>query len=195
MRKIAITTLVMVILKFGATAQEISYDDFRSVIPLLEAEDFKGAFNSTNKLLEAAKTDSSDLHALVTYINLYFAAGMVSLRQMTYEAFEKHAQPFIGRRILMSGHPCVDSAGLAFNSIKFITMDGVPVASTITSNQNKTNILAFEYFKLEEQPDVSQLIGKNLRCGGILEKVEVNPNHSLVWICRLYIGQAFFREI
>ena len=51
---------------------------------------------------------------------------------------------------------------------------------TITSNSQKTNILCFEYFDYADVIDPSELIGKNVRCGGTLSSIEINPNKSTV---------------
>lgn len=71
--------------------QVITYDEFKSVIPFLQKEDFKGAFDKTIKLLSNTQNDSSDLRGIVTYMNIFSAAGMVTLDQMTHTEFLKNA--------------------------------------------------------------------------------------------------------
>jgi hypothetical protein len=175
-------------------AQVVTYDDFKEVIPFLQKEDYKGAFEKTKYLLASTKGDSSDLRGIVTYMNIYSAAGMVTKDQMTHAEFQKNASQFIGQRVVMSAHPVIDSAAKGFNSLQFIFNDGELQGMTITANDAKTNILCFEYFRYKEPVDIQKLTGKMVRCGGTLESVEVNPNNSKIWISRLHIGNAFARE-
>jgi hypothetical protein len=175
------------------TAQVISYDDFKSVIPLLQKEDFKGAFEKTSQLLATTKKDPSDLHCIVTYMNIFSAAGMVSVSQMTNEDFLKNANKYLGEKLVMSAHPCLDSAAQSFDALKFITRDSVLQGMTIAANNKRTSILCFEYFKYAGEINPADFVGKTVRCGGTLESVEVNKNNSKVWIARLHITNAFAR--
>lgn len=175
--------------------QEVSYEDFKMVIPLLQREDFKGAFERTSELLNATENDSSDLHGIVNYMNIFSAAGMVALDQMSHADFLKHAKKYIGKRLVMAAHPCIDSAAQGFNSLKLITANGQLEGMTISANNKKTNIFCFEYFKYAHPINPVELIGKNVRCGGTLESVEVNPNNSKIWISRLHLSNAFAREM
>lgn len=183
------------LLSLSAKTQTITYDDFREVIPFLQKEDFKEAFEKTRQLLTSTQNDSSDLRGIVTYMNIYSAAGMVTKDQMTHAELQKIASQFMGQRVVMSGHPYVDSSSNAFNSVKFITKDGVLQGATSTANKAGTNILCFEYFKFADKINPSDFVGKTVRCGGVLESIEVNPNNSKLWICRLHVMNAFAREM
>ena len=186
-----ITSLTIATTTFGQT---ITYDDFKEVIPFLGKEDFKGAYKKTTQLLKSTFNDSSDLRGIVTYMNIFSAAGMVALNQMTYKEFEKVTKKFIGQYVVMSGHPCIDSSANGFNSIQFITNDsGKLEGMTITANNEKTSILCFEYFDYADPINPSEMIGKNIRCGGTLSSIETNPNKSTLWIARLRINNAFAR--
>jgi len=176
-------------------AQVISHDDFKSVVPYLQSEDFKGAFEKTNQLLNATQNDSSDIRGIITYMNIFSAAGMVTADQMTHDEFSKNASQYIGQRIVMPAHPCIDSTALGYNSLKFVMQNGILKGMTITANKSKTTILSFEYFVYKEPIHPSRYIGKNVRCGGILESVEVNPNKSNIWISRIHIRDAFARIV
>jgi hypothetical protein len=174
-------------------AQVLTHDDFKSVVPYLQREDFKSAFQKTNQLLEETQNDSSDIRGIVTYINIFSAAGMVATDQMTYDDFAKNANRHIGQRLVMPAHPCIDSAALGYNTLKFIIHNGMLKGMTTTANQSKTTILCFEYFVYKEPVNPTRYIGRNVRCGGILESIEVNPNKSKIWISRIYIRDAFAR--
>ena len=184
--------LILATTSFG---QVITYDDFKSVIPYLQKENFRGSFEKTSQLLNSTQNDSSDLRGIITYMNIYSAAGMVTLDQMSHADFLKNANQFIGQRLVMSAHPCIDSSSNGFNSLQFVSADGELKGMTITANNKKTNILCFEYFKYAEPINPVELIGKNIRCGGTLDSVEVNPNNSKIWISKLHINNAFAREM
>jgi hypothetical protein len=191
--KFFITLLCSFIIGTTIYGQVVTYDDFRSVIPYLQKEDFKSAFKKTNQLLNSTQNDSSDLRGIVTYMNIFSAAGMVSNRQMSYDDFSKNANKYIGQYVVMSGHPCIDSAKNGFNSLQFVTKDGVLQGMTISANGKGTSILCFEYFTFANPVNPDDYIGKSVRCGGILTSVEVNSNKSTIWISRLHISNAFAR--
>jgi hypothetical protein len=193
--KFLLTLFLPLIIATSSYSQFITYDDFKTVIPYLQKEDFKSAFEKTSELLSSTKNDSSDLRGIVTYMNIFSAAGMVTLDQLTHADFLKNANKYVGQRLVMSAHPCVDSSSQGYNSLQFVTKDGQLQGMTITANNKKTNILCFEYFKYADTVNPNELIGKNIRCGGILTSVEVNPNNSKIWISRLHIENAFARSM
>ena len=128
------------------------------------------------------------------YMNIYSATGMVTLDQMSYEEFEKVTKNFVGQNIVMSAHPCIESDKQGYNALQFSTDESGNIKGmTITSNSNKTSILCFEYFEFVEKVNPSDFIGKNVRCGGTLSAIEVNPNKSKIWVARLKITNAFAR--
>jgi hypothetical protein len=185
----------MSLVSLVAKTQTITYEDFRGVIPFLQKEDFKGAFEKTNQLLSTTQNDASDLRGMITYMNIFSAAGMVTKDQMTHEEFKKNAEHFVGQRLVMSGHPVIDSTAKGFNSLQFVYKDNEIEGMTITANNAKTNILCFEYFRFADKINPSDFTGKMVRCGGTLQSFEVNPNDSKLWISRLYIANAFAREM
>lgn len=176
-------------------AQVISYEDFKAVIPYIEKEDFKTAFTKTNELLNSTQNDSSNLRGIITYMNIYSAAGLVSIGEMTHDKFLKAANKYIGQWIVMSAHPCIDSTKQGFNSLIFTIKDGETIGAVTSSDKTKTHILCFEYFKYAEPINIPDLVGKNVRCGGVLESVEINPNKSTIWISRLHISNAFAKTM
>ena len=194
MTKLILTIIATLTITTTTFGQTITYDEFKEVIPFLQKENFKGAYEKTSKLLESTTNDKSDLRGIVTYMNIFSATGMVALDQMTYKEFEKVTKKFIGQYVVMSAHPCIDSSAKGYNSIQFITNDkGELEGMTISSNNQKTNILCFEYFDYAGPINPDEMIGKNVRCGGILSSIEANPNKSKIWVARLRINNAFAR--
>ncbi|HEY9046761.1 MAG TPA: hypothetical protein VIN08_12740 [Ohtaekwangia sp.] len=177
----------------SAQLQVITHDDFETVIPYLQREDFKGAFEKTRELITTTRDDSSDVRGIVIYMNIFSAAGMVTQDLMTHDDFLTNAYTHIGQRIVMPAHPCVDSSSLVYNTLKFITYEGKTQGLTVTANKARTNILLYEYFDYSRAINQDVYIGKNVRSGGRLRSIEVNPNKSKVWIARLHITNAWVR--
>ena len=159
MTKLILTLITSLIISIASFGQTITYEDFKEVIPFLQKEDFKGAYEKTSAILNSTSNDNSDL-----------------------------------RGIVMSAHPCIDSTSNGYNSLKFKTNDnGKLEGITITSNNNNTSILCFEYFDYADKINPDDMVGKNVRCGGTLTSIETNPNQSKIWVARLRISNAFAR--
>ena len=194
--KILFSFLLLFLLKTTSSyGQGITYDDFKKVIPYLQTDDFKAAFEKTEVLLDMSQNDSSDLRGIVMYMNILSAAGMVSLDKMSYEDFSKNTSKYVGQWIVMPAHPCIDSSSNGYNSLQFISQDGKLEGMTISANISRTNILCFEYFNYSAPINPPNFIGKSVRCGGVLKEIEVNPNKSKIWISRLHVSDAFIRVI
>jgi len=178
---------------FSLFAQTISYDDFKEVIPFLQKEDYESAYKKTATLLNNSKNDTSDLHGIVLYMNIYCMAGMVVNDEMKPDEFSKKAKQFIGQKIVMAAHPCVDSSANAFNSLQFRIDKGQYQGETTTANKAGTSILCFEYFNFANDINPSDYIGQNVRCAGIIQSIEVNPSRAKLWISRIHVGKAFAR--
>lgn len=55
--------------------------------------------------------------------------------------------------------------------------------------------MCFEKFIFKDKINLDNFSEKSfVRCGGILEKIEMNPNKSLIWVLRLTVTDAFARN-
>lgn len=196
MTKLMLSFLASLIFATSSFGQTITYENFKEIIPFLQQEDFKSAYEKTSKLLSTTTNDNSDIRGMVTYMNIFSAAAMVTLDQMTFDEFEKVVTNYKGQYIVMPAHPCVEREGEAFNSLQLSkNEDGKLQGMTISANTNKTSIFCFEYFDYAGNIDPNELIGKTIRCGGVLKSIEVNPNKSKIWVVRLRVSNAFARPI
>jgi len=193
--KLLLTLLIPFILCTTIFGQSISYDDFKALLPGLEKEDFKNTFQKTSQLLAATTNDSSQFRAIIIYMNIFSAAGMVTLGQMTHAGFSKNANQYIGQQVIMAAYPCIDSGKFAFNSLHLVTKNGELQGSAASSNKSNTAIFCFEEFKYGAAINPAAFIGQTVRCGGTLSTIEMNPNNSKVWIARLFVTNAFARVI
>lgn len=189
--------LTLIILFLGINqsyGQTLSYDDFKSLIPQLKTENWKSAYKESSKLLKSAEKDTSEFHAIILYVNILSAAGMVIENQMTYKELEKNVMKFQGQKIIMPAHPVTNKDG-ALRQLKFEITDSTNIAFTTATNSTNTNILCFEKFIFKDRINLDDFSEKSfVRCGGTLKKIETNPNKSLTWILRLTVTDAFARK-
>ena len=119
---------------------------------------------------------------------------MVSENQMTYKELEKNVMKFQGQKIMMSAHPVTTKDG-ALRQIKFDVSDSTNAAFTSATNSNGANILCFEKFTFKDKINLDDFPEKSfVRCGGTLQKIETNPNKSLIWVLRLTVIDAIARK-
>lgn len=191
----SLLSLLAILFYSTSFSQVISYEDFKGIIPELQAENWKSAFKASEKLLNDRQNDSSDLRAIITYINIFSAAGMVTQDQMSHEAFLKQANKFIGQRVMMAAHPISSDERNTLNKTFLSKGESGSKGFTTACNSKATYIFCFENFQFEEDINPSDFQGANVRCGGILKAIEINPNKSKIWISRLHIENATIRRI
>jgi hypothetical protein len=193
MKKTVVIFILSLVL-FQSYGQTLSHDDFVSLIPYLKKEDWKSAFKESTKLLNAAEKDTSEFHAIILYINIFSAAGMVTEKKMTYKDLKKNVLKYEGQKIIMPAHPVTNRDG-ALRQIKFDVTDSTNTAFTSATNEDGVNILCFEKFIFKDKIILEDFPVKSfVRCGGTLQKIEFNPNESLIWILRLTVTDAFARK-
>lgn len=170
-------------------SQAISHKNFfESLIPHLQSENWSSAFKESEILLTNTEKDTSDIKAMTIYINILSAAGMVTEGKMTYYELEKKIIKFEGQKIIMLTHPIKKNNDSSLNFTKLISQEE---AFTIVSNKKGTNILSFEKIYFKDKLNISKFQDTAVLCGGILEKIEMNPNKSDIWILVLTIKDAF----
>jgi len=192
MRKL-LTTIILCFGIHQSYCQTLTDEDFKSLVPYLQKEDWKSAFIQSTKLLNSAERDTSDYHAKILYINIFAAAGMVSVGDMTYSTLSKNVLKFKGRKVIMPFHPVSDVIPLSATSLT--VNDSVNQAFTSAANSLGTNIFCFETFEIKDKINVADFPeGSFIQCGGILSKIETNPNKSKIWVLRLTVSNAFIRK-
>lgn len=176
-------------------AQTVTHDDFNSLIPYLQTENWKSAFKESSKILKTTSNkEASDLRAIVLYINIFSAAGMVSEGQMSYKKLEKNVMKFRGQKIIMAAHRITTGRAGILNKTYLTVNDTTNTAFTAAANIKGVNILCFEKFLVKDKINVDKLQNRVIRCGGTLENIELNPNKSTIWILRLTVTNAFVRK-
>jgi hypothetical protein len=191
--RILLTAIILFLGVFQSNAQTLTNDDFYSLIPALEKEDWKTAFDQSSKLLRSGKGDSSDSHAKILYVNIFSAAGLVTLGKMSYGTLTKTVMKYHGSKVIMPFHPLSNDIPLGATSLT--VNDSVNEAFTSASNANGTSILCFETFSVKDKIDTLNFTeGILVQCGGTLANIETNSNRSAIWVLRLTVNNAFIRK-
>jgi len=189
MKKLIFLFLITTLNSFSQT---ISYQDyFENLIPHFQSENWSSAFKESEILLNNAEKDTSEIKAMTIYLNILSAAGMVTEGKMTYDELEKKIMKFEGQKIIMFPHPLKKENDSSLNLTKLISQKE---AFTIVANKKGTNILSFEKIYFKDELNISKSQDMVVHCGGILEKIEMNPNKSDIWILVLTINEAFTRK-
>ena len=191
--KTFLTTVILCFCLYQSYSQTLTDKDFNSLIPFLQKEDWKSAFDQSTKLLKSTESDTSAYHAKILYINIFSAAGMVSEGKMTYSALSKNVMKYKGQKVIMPFHPVSDNIPLSATSLT--VNDSVNQAFTSVANSLGTNIFCFETFDIKDKINVLDFPENSLaQCGGMLDKIETNPNKSKIWILRLTVTNAFIHK-
>jgi hypothetical protein len=168
------------------SAQNLYLEDFKSLLPSLKAEDWETVFKQSSKMLKSAPKDTSDIKAIITYANIIAAAGMVAEDKMTYKKLDKVVAKFKGQRIL--------SSSKTVEGNNFQMTDSTKTAFHIYTNLSATNILCFVHFNFNQQIDTAAFGSAMVRCGGIIDSIESNPNKSKIWILRIRLKNSIARK-
>lgn len=189
--------ILVVLLSFApflSIGQTLTYDDFTALIPYLKAQDWNKSFEESGKCLSKAPTDTSEFRAVILYIHIYSAAGLVSENKMKYKKLKKTINQFKGQKIIMSAHQVTKKEGV-LNKISFAVTDTTNSAFISATNREGSSILCFEYIYFKDKINPDDFPEKSVvRCGGTLDSIEYNPNQSTIWIMRLKITDAFVRK-
>ncbi|WP_406825323.1 hypothetical protein [Pedobacter sp. KACC 23697] len=192
--KKCLSSIILILSFLGAMAQNLSYEDFKKLIPLLEKEDWKNAYNQSEKLLASSKKDTSNFRAIILYANILSAAGMVTENSMSYKEIEKNLIKYKGQKIIFSSHPITEKEG-SLNCVQFSGPKLATSAFITATNKRGINILCFEKIVFKHPVSPTEFAGSFVRCGGILDKIEFNPNKSLIWIIRLTVKEGFANAV
>lgn len=191
--KTVLSILSLLLLGSASAIAQISSDDFGPLAEAMRTQSYQAAYELSGTLLDDVDDDDEEgMTGMVRYIRLFSGAALIASEELSYEDFEPVASAMQGAFLLMPGHPTQleNEDDLAFNTNVIEQKGDTVKVSTVATNEDGTSIYAFEYFYLDESVDPEELDGSITRCGGRLEKVELNPNESTIWIMRLTVTDA-----
>jgi len=175
-------------------AQQITQEDYKSIIPFVQSEDWKSAFKMSSKLLEKAQNDTSEFKSMVSYLNIYAAAGMVSIGKMNIKKLSEITMKYKGQAIFMAGHIASKDGKNTLNKTFLSVLEGKSQGFTIVTDK-RAKILLLEDIAFAKDVDPSFYTGSYVRCGGLLKDIEVNTDkNNTDWILKLTVSNAFIRR-
>ncbi|MGI8555211.1 MAG: hypothetical protein ACR2LT_02495 [Pyrinomonadaceae bacterium] len=173
-----------------APLTEISAKDFGAVTAALDKEDWTQAAFLSSLALAKLKTENGKKQlAQIRYFYLYALAGKTAQGKMPYSELEKIAGKFIGEEFLMPRRTILADCTGKVNYICAVKDDHQTLR--VTATDRAANIHSFEYVKLDEAFDLTEMDGKSAMLGGNLEKIESYANKSNVRILRLFFTKGF----
>ncbi|RWY49377.1 hypothetical protein [Mucilaginibacter gilvus] len=175
MKKLLFAALFLLI-SFGARAQPTTDDQkWNTLISSLEAEDWVPANELSLALLNSipAAEQNGNQAAVLRYMYILSESGLMDLEKVTKKEALKKVIGFVGKPILLPGHPV--SVKQKFNSITSAS-NGCDTLFVTATNRKGTSIFAFEYIVLKTkwtEADLNANAGKIWRLGGILKTIKV----------------------
>jgi len=190
--------VLLVVLVTGSSrahAQVLTYDDFKSVVPFLQKEDWESAFKKSGDLLKhSPKDDTTSYKGILTYIHIVSAAAMVANDKMTYGRLRKSILKYKGHMVLMAAHPVAADGSNTINKTFLSNNDTTGTGFTTSTNRGGTIIFCFERFTFKNKINPADFDNAVVRCGGRLAAIEINPHETKTWIVRLRVSDAFIHK-
>lgn len=174
---------------------EIPEVDWKILIDAVQVENWEKSRSLASGYLTKIKAENDKKQiARLRYILLYALAGKVDESSVAGKKpeeakaraeLEKVANGFLGKEFFMpSREVSLDCAG----KLNYVcaAKEQKNVLRVTATGQAGTAIYSFEYVRLKENFSVRKNVGKGAVLGGVLKKIEFNPNKSNVWIMRLF---------
>ena len=130
--KITLTILFIITGLATSYGQTVSDEDFHKVISYLKKEDWKSAFQKTSEILKLSSGDTSELKAVMLYMNIYSAAALVAEGKMSYKELTKNIKRFEGQKIVMAAHPVSASEERTINQTYLSSTDTILITGSST---------------------------------------------------------------
>ncbi len=174
---------------------QITDEDYRSIIPYLQAENWKKAYTLSTKLLQdtPADADSSEYRSMVVYCRIYAAAGMASQGKMNCQKLLETLNEHKGQAIFLAGHLASNDRRNTLNKTFLTFTDGKTSAfTTVTSSRLK--IILLEEIELAQAVNPETYAGSTVRCGGTLAGISLlNGSSNKECVLKIRVTNGFVR--
>lgn len=179
--------------KWDALAAAIKREDWAEAS--LTAEDYLKKTGAETKDKQIARLRYIYLYSLAGQIIDFSVAGKEVGEENARRELERAANQFIGEEFILPSRKiradCTDLLNYVCAS-----KDNPGIMRITATNSTGTSIHSFDYVKMSGvKLDVVRHSNKDVVLGGILEKVEFNPNKSNIWIMRLIFKDGYVKEI
>lgn len=186
--------LLLCVIGFQFAQAQITKEDYKSLIPHLQKEDWKAAFKASSKLLNNAEGDTSVYKQMVAYFNIYAAVGMTTDGKMKREKLQELIAKYKGEKLYLAGH--LASRDMRNTLNKTFISSGETSSSAVTSVTNsKLQPLMLEQVNFNKKLDLEYYFGTTVRCGGVLTDFEVNTDKAnKEWLVKLFVTDGFINR-
>ncbi len=182
----------------AADTQTITSGDLDRVFNAIEHDKWRVAEQETVPLIQRDVQAQRHLIARLRYVYLVSIAVQLERRELKYADLKKKLSLVEGRLVIQPWHPVKAHGDACFNLI-CADKDKPSTLRTAQTNPDATQIYSFDYVDVGSPVDISSYDGQNARLGGILDRVEVNPNLAqaqkvgagVTWFFRLFIKDGF----
>lgn len=176
-------------------SNEISDGDWKSLIDAAQVENWsKTAMLAESYLTKVNIENDKKQIARLRYILLYALAGKIieasTAKDKTEEIkaraeLEKTANEFVGKEFFM---PSREIARRCEGWLNYVCRSNQQpdVLRVTATNHSGIAIFSFEYVRLKEEFFTLKNSGKEVILNGVLDKFEINPELSNIWIMRLF---------
>lgn len=185
---------LLFLIGFQVTQAQITKEDYKSIIPLLQAEDWKGAYKLSSKLLKDNPADTSEYKTMVVYLNIYAATGMAAENKIDRKKLNEIVSQYKNQLVFLAGHLASKDDKNTMNKTMLSSVNGKSNGfTTITNKQFKVMLVEDISFAKTFDPAFYQ--GSFVRCGGKLAEIEVNMDKTNnEWLVKLTVTDAFIRR-
>lgn len=181
--------------------KSISKEDWRTMEDALLADNWAKSARLAEDYLEKLKFETPDRQiARLRYIYLYSLAGKVlgysfaersAEEEKAREELKRVSNEMIGKRFMLPVRRILNECGDVLNYIcpaknkpGFLFVVAANQTGTIASP-------SIEYFDMGLKFDIEKHDKKAAVLTGVLDRVEINPERSNVWIMRIYFEDGF----
>jgi hypothetical protein len=175
MNRLIFLVLLLISLSQTKAQGQTSDINFQKIIGYLQAEDWKNASISVATCLAhiPAEKDNDDAASILRYMYIFSESGLMNDGRLTQEEAMSAVKSFQGKNIILAGHPISLKEGFKVIELSNNKTDTLFVTA---SNNNNTNILAFEYIvpaKPISMDDFKTRVGQVCRVRGRLKLISV----------------------
>lgn len=186
--------LLLCVLGLQMAQAQITKEDYKSIIPFLQAEDWKDAYKASSKLLKDNASDTSEYKSMVAYFNVYAAAGMASDGKMKRAKLQEIVAQYKGQKIFMAGHIASKDGRNTLNKT-FLSSSAQSSNGFTTVTNKKLKTLLMEDITFAKKLDLEYYFGSTVRCGGTLTDFEVNLDEKNTdWLVKFNVSEGFIRR-
>jgi len=183
-----------------AATATITANELNKVFQPIKENDWAKVEQAAFQLINRQSPGQRYMIARLRYIYFISLAIQLENNKLTVAQLKDKLKVLEEKLIIQPWHPVKAKASPCFNKI-CASEDNPAVLVTTQANDKATQIYSFEYFDTGAPIDISSFDGAHARLGGILHKIEINPNlfkklnsnTEVAWYLRLRFRDGFIQ--